>query len=360
MTEIKSYLRLLNNYYSSRSKTGHKEHLLFVEGSSDKKFFGDLFSKLKNFKIDKQNIYFDFSINHGDDWICNFGNPYRHQGENTFSSAQGLYKNYDFVIAATYEDNLPIEDCNIDCFGFVDKDFAEKKDFQGEPLTFYAPRKLAQTDCHDLETTICYEYLPLLYKKHLIHHPAESCEYVCDLIAQILYFTYCQGVLESNSIAYSEFHLKNETNSNFRKAEKWDLIKNIYGDVLNFDFVKYLDDIKKRKNNFVVAAFVEKCKKDIKRIGQEKLKKHVSDWLSNGKKSSLLKLVFDFTNGHLLSMNLGSYLANYFNLSWTNKERELRERLLEILIEDSKAHDSYLNISPLKEYLQYRMHFNTL
>jgi len=360
MIEIKPYLRQLNNYYSYAARRGQRVHLLFVEGSSDKKFFGDLFGELTSFKIDRQNIYFDFSINYGGNLIHNFGNPYRYQNESAFSPAQGLYKNYDFVIAATYEDNLPSENCYIDCFGFIDKDFAGKEDFRGEQLTFYAPRKLAQTDCHDLETTICYNYFPLLYKKHLPSYSKDDCEQFADRVTRILFFTYCQGVLEGNSITYSGFHLKNETNSNFREREKWAVIADAYGDALNFDFIKYLDDIRKKKNNPFLNAFIEKCKKDFKNVKQAELKVHVTDWLANGTKSRLLKNVFDFANGHLLLTNLGDHLASYLGLSCRNKERELREMLLEILIEDAKIHDSYLRFSPFKEYLQYRMQLKLL
>lgn len=363
---IETYLKFMNDKYLYSKQ---KVHLLFVEGYTDKVFYYDIFKEDSELKIDKWNICINFSSkdNHNKEWIWDFGNAYRkekarsQEAKSIVEQTKGQFKNYDFVIASTYHNENMLknnrsnnDNCKIDCFGFVDRDFGGKTDFNGEKLTFYKPRQLSQTTFHDRETSLIFYYLPKLYlllKKD--KSDAQNNDFIAK-ITDILYFATCQGLIEHYSIECSKSNMYVIAHENFRNLRKWKQ----YGSLSNFNFCKYLDVMcnEERLNSFGKAflkADIADCKKIIEKIRKADVELEVKRWLhglQDTEITDLLKEIFLNSNGHILCENIVEELKEYLGIEGT-KEYELIDKFIPFIKEDSK----YIKeSSPLKEYIQYR------
>ena len=286
---------------------------------------------------------------------------YRQEAENIVSAMKGKYKrNYDFVIAATHESNLPPrESCKLNCFGFVDKDFGEKKDVSDETLTFYSPRRISQTKCHDRETSLIFDYMPILYDSLKDSKTVEENENFIEKLASILYFSTCQGILENLSIDYKDLfnsykkdiNLYDVTHDNFRDCEKWKEQTKKYGQVTDFNFLDYLQDVKNQAQNQFVIAFIDLCIKEIKKVKKSAFKSSVLCWIEEKKSEEFLEEAFLKSNGHILVNNIQSVLFKY--IGFKNKEK-LEDKFIPFINEEFKADSAFRNSSPIKEYLKYR------
>lgn len=389
MKEIESYLRFLNNFYCSAEKG---EHLLFVEGYTDKEFYKKIFDKDESLAIDDKNIYFNFAVgNRADEynelWIKRFGDAYRKKAEGIVQDTKGKFKNYDFVIAVTHESNLPPkENCKINCFGFVDKDFGNKKDIDDKELVFYDSskdviRNLAQTSNHDLEASLFYQYAPKLF--------GETSEENIEKLKNILLFTTKQGIMEQLSISNKEknescFDFYELSNANFdiylsekkeieneKDKNKKEKIKKSCGEITKFNFKEYFnwykEELETSSNNDSVQKeffksiklpeierYEEKCFGKFYEINNKINNDVVREWLESKNCDSILNDVFNFTNGHRLLIAVGKIFWGFLGLN-DSKEKTLREKLYSLAVEEEKIGNiKILNSSPIKEYYKYR------
>ena len=338
---IKSFLTFINNQFCFACK---KEILLFVEGRSDKEFYSATFKDIDiafNENLNK-NVCIDFTDKLGD----GFGNPYM---KKEFQSIKA--PNFDFVIAATHKNNLP-DNCKFDCFGFIDKDFENmKKDAYGEDLKFYKHRNLAQTKYHDRETTLLYYYMPKLYHSLKSKHSDEDNYYFIEKMGEILYFSTCQGVIESYSLENRFCDMREITRNNFRDEQKWTSVCNKHNyTITSFNFVEYLKCCRDENTNPWFKGGVNGCIEKIKHIDKDALKIAVKDWLEKEQQSDMIEKAFDKSNGHIVCKNIVKLTFKYLGLN-DKKESELINLLIPLI----KEYDQdFKTTSPVKEYLQYR------
>lgn len=368
------YLRFLDNFFVNISQ--NKENLLFVEGFSDKKFFVNAF-KSTNLEVNERNIFYNFSpeknnykgVKYNQELCESFGDAYRNKKKSDeeakkiedeateiVKETKEKFKNYDFVIVATHCAKKKAYK-NIDCFGFVDRDFG-KLDIDGSPLLSYnldnspkSERNISVTQFHDRETTLIFYYLPKLYCSLKTQKSDADNNFFIEKMGEILYFSTCQGILENYSQKYSSLHMYKVTYENFRDPSKWSEMKK-YGDVTSFDFGSYLNELKIVENDKFKIAFLEKCNTDIKNLNKLELvfKEEVKEWLENNVHSKLLEDAFLKSNGHILCESIVKVLDKYLSIK-SKKDYELINLLIPLI----KEYDQdFKDASPVKEYLQYR------
>ena len=355
--KMQEYLRFINNKYLYASQ---KEQILFVEGYSDKVFYKEAFRGDNLLAVNEDNICINFAVGnerHNEDWLLYFGDSYRnyHQAQEIVNNLQGVYRrNYDFVIAATHDDNQPKDNCKIDSFGFIDRDFGEKVDIDNALLTFYAPRHIAQTQFHDRETSLIFNYLPKVYATIKTGMTSDDNERFVSTLTSILYFSACQGVLESNSIDFKQLHLYDLTHNNFRQRDRWAALKNCYGDIECFNFIRYLDDERRASSNQWHTAFIDKCKREVKKIKKDSLEVSVSNWLNGTGLDSLIEDAFFKANGHILWDNTSEKLFWYFGFNGDKPGQQLERAIINIIRAENPQISAFRSTSPIKEYIAYK------
>jgi hypothetical protein len=123
-----------------------------------------------------------------------------------------------------------------------------------------------------------------------------------------------------------------------------------YGDVTNFDFGRYLNELRIVENDKFKIAFLEKCNTDIKNLNKLEFKKEVKGWLENNVHSKLLEDAFLKSNGHILCESIVKVAYKYLGIK-SKKEYELINLLIPLI----KEYDQdFKDASPVKEYIQYR------
>lgn len=382
-TFMQSYLKFINNYFQYNN--GKKVPILFVEGPTDKDFYYKVFEDTE-LKIPKINIQHNFAPkDYGKDakhdksgnelWIEGWGNPFKDEATELVkrgTSEESFRRNFDFVIAATYYAKPTLYDNlygNIDCFGFVDKDFG-KFDVDGKTLLSYgldgSNRNISITEFHDRETTVFYNFFPLWYQEN---NAVVQDDFV-EKLRKILIFAAKQGVMEQQSIVSGNCKiLKAISNFNFdylkgkggkTKKELWTKIKNICclnkGHLTDFDFEKYFDWCKETEANNLgqwfgvyqdnLEYFFNTCNDEFSKINITN--KMLLDWLEGGKENEELKSVFNLANGHMLLNIYGAEFGNGEH-SLGKGESKMSETLLSIAQKNDIS-----KIPSVKRYELYR------
>ena len=374
-------LKLLNSSVALHGQN-EKLQMLFVEGLSDQAFYHGLFSQLKSAYPDLDcsietpttvdfNSYGIATITHvmNCDLVKRIGELFCKNNQE--QNARRVHK----------------ELSNIECFGFVDRDFKDDREIKGRQ---YSITNNAYTVAHDLETSVFYLVFPLICSdekknnKSFVKKLSILLEFLgkqgvlqkCSIdtksegiVKQVLeWISYLSFLPEKNAGGYRDC-LNRKGLDSLLETDEIDVIKSLdlcYEGCTSFDFDNHFKKAKKVLDScqaFVLYSFLRNIFSNFHNRFSKVVNytfpasfdfyKETELWLSN--KDSQLKKVLQFANGHLLEKCFISAFRNDFSLF--NKEDCHLMDLFKVNDQTSPIINAFSENAPTSLYLDYRKSF---
>ena len=355
---IYPYLKIYNEYFNAAKKSAHKTPLLILEGKTDVEFFHPLFEK-SYFSYNGRRILFNTQEKK---MICDFQKSVARIM--AFSSKREIDKTQ--IVGDTDDFNCMkfeyVANCvsvfekhqhelnEIDCFGFIDKDFGHKD-------LMYGLNRISDSTFHDREMCVLRCCLP----DFISLCPNKTASVI--ILSEIICTAFKQGIIEKESHECGSNAFKRLTHGNFMVHCKEFDFKST-----SFDFNCYLNDPNnvyrgKFKNTYKPSydsnycAFTSKAKSEINRQFdfEGELCDILSRWLITTDTTSddemKIDKIFEYCNGHLVLSQMSLNSSYFLNLSI---ESEIVDYILsEILIRRGKYKELF-ELLPLKKYKAYR------
>lgn len=324
---IPTYLCLKNSssgYGSYKSKTGKRVHLLMVEGTTDHKFYKELFkSPGTNMQLRKECDY----VTPGDYLIFK---------RNYYSELSQNYNNVAFVQAfiKVFNSGRDNDYTNIDFYGFIDQD---------NHYDISNVKRISQTTAHDLETNLMRCYFDKLFDQ------LTQKENAFKVLRDTLTLTTKQGILAKICWAYEQ--------EEGCKPKNWSDCYNFFKTASNwcndFNFEEHLSErIFKDDQDFKNFYDTEIGAKPALRLDFENLEEYLRCWLLTENKvdrkaKAVIDRCFEYSNGHRLGEGLTCSASDCFG----QNEQELRNKLIGFAVADTAP---IFQKSPLNPYVTWR------
>lgn len=392
---IPTYLLFYDDYF--RGKGLGLTHLLFVEGKTDTTFLSKFFEtpvKDENgsyidMRISQDKIIKDFSmdllspLSLGNVYECYF---YANHNTRITLSNEQKSKRENYLNMHDYRAfKFPIEIINsfinnnytnIDCFGFIDRDFRQNES--------YYNNLLRPTEMHDRETTFLRYCLP----KYLDY--VNDKQKAINVVKKIANFCIKQGIYEEKSLEYSNTHRKCDLTFFILQLSKnyFEQAKDNPIECLNIEFNSHIDNAKTfalentrftdgTYNEESVNSFINECNIEIKNFyisySDEFISNTIDKWLYDDnvqeiKETSFLNELFRKANGHIIvSLLLRSEFNNKLNgiepnVKLVGRNSSVEEDFTDFLVKRTKKRkavtDEKINIlyqiEPFVNYKKYR------
>lgn len=340
-THVPALLKFYSTQYKGKFfQTRKKIHILFVEGSTDRDYYRELFSY--DFITDQSeriNLSFD-----DDNRIKIAGFPSAYFKFKGIEIDNKDICKFEFVIKCLEFFNQLEDELCIDCYGFIDRDFYHN---------ISNIKQLDKTTEHDRETNLIRCYMPDYISSIRIDR-----DYCIELFSNALLFSLRQGILEKTSFDY--MRLKDD----IKEAESIEKVKiathRVFQDgcknrdYSDFDFLEYV----LKNDDIFDDSFVELYKKNLGEIRYEsEIKDYVEKWLSKKKledfEEKRLTKILELCNGHMLINQLIHNGEDYFkdNVSdYFDEEIFVKNIKSFVRLDTTKIFD----LMPLKAYKKFR------